>query len=55
MNGATFGTIERLMRENGIPVPEGRGDAKLEEIRRIIAKHAMSDDLRQRLENLLRC
>ena len=53
MSMAAFSAIERLLREHGIPEPEGRGQEKLDAIREIIREYKMTDDLRQRLRNLL--
>lgn len=41
------------MTENGIPIPDGRGDEKLEKITRLVETHPMSDNVRERLRNLL--
>lgn len=49
----TFSTIERIMEENGLPIPKGRGNQKLNEIAKIVETHEMPDDVRQRLRNLL--
>jgi hypothetical protein len=53
MNLNTFRSIERIMAENGIPIPEGRGEEKLDAISRIVEDHPMSEDVRERLRNLL--
>ena len=49
----TFSTIERIMEENGLPIPEGRGNEKLDKIARIVETYEMPEDVRQRLRNLL--
>ncbi len=53
MRMGTFSTIERIMEDNGLPVPSGRGNEKLNEIARIVETHEMPEDVRQRLRNLL--
>lgn len=50
---SVFCSIERIMRENKVPIPAGRGNQKLDEIARIVETHPMPDDVRQRLRNLL--
>lgn len=51
--GPKFNSIERIMRENNIPVPDGRGPEKLDKIRRLVDTYNMPPEVRQRLRNLL--
>jgi hypothetical protein len=53
MRMGVFSSIERIMEENGLPVPSGHGNEKLDKIARIVETHEMPEDVRQRLRNLL--
>lgn len=53
INFKTFESIERILRENDLPVPEGRGQAKLDAIQRVVRESEMPDEVRRRLQNLL--
>ena len=53
MNMHAFLAIEKILADNGLPIPEGQGKEKLDKIREIVRKYEMPDDVRQRLQNLL--
>ena len=53
MDQSTFSTIEDILRANNIPIPSGRGREKLDAIRQFVRSHPMSEDVRERLKNLL--
>lgn len=51
---AAFSTIERILAQNGIPIPEGRGREKLAKIARLVETANMPEGAKQRIQNLLR-
>ncbi len=53
MNIYNFEAIERIMHENGLPIPGGRGEEKLEKIIDIVCTHDMPKDARRQLRTLL--
>lgn len=52
---SVFSSIERILKENGLPVPDGRGEEKLRKIAKIVETHEMPEKVRERLRNLLAC
>lgn len=54
ISGAVFGTIERILTENNIPIPPGHGREKLEKIARLVETTEMPEDAKERIRNLLR-
>ncbi|GEM_PF-2804717 len=54
ISGDAYDAIEYILRENGIPIPEGRGQEKLDEIVKLVRKSKMLAEAKERINNLLR-
>lgn len=48
-----LGAIERILAENNVPIPSGRGREKLNKIARLVETASMPDGDKERIRNLL--